>query len=164
MTEIIIFAVAVVLHECGHIIAAGLLGAKLVSIRSGGIGAVMSYDFSVCSYVREAVVHLAGPLLSLLSAIAVGMMYGNQAYYLCGVSATLAIVNLLPIRGFDGGGVMKCILSRFLMPDTAWRICRVLSAGGIIILWMAVLWIEMRCNGNLALIVFVLFIMMGQIK
>ncbi|MBE6626166.1 MAG: hypothetical protein E7628_03145 [Ruminococcaceae bacterium] len=164
MTEIIIFAVAVVLHECGHIAAAGIFGVRLVSLRSRGIGAVMSYDFSTCSYLREAAVHLSGPLLNLLSALTAVIMYGSRAYYFCGISLTLALVNLLPIKGFDGGGVARCILSRLFMPDTAWRICGVLSAVGIIIMWTAVLWVELRCGGNLALMIFVLVIMTGQLK
>ena len=164
MTEVLLFVVAVALHECGHIIAAGLCGVKLVSLKSRGIGAVMSYDFSECSYFREAAVHFSGTLLNLLSAFSAVIMYGSRAHYFCGVSVTLACVNLLPIKGFDGGGVARCILSRLFMPDSAWRICRVLSALGIIIMWTAVLWIEMRCGGNLALMIFVLFVMIGQLK
>lgn len=164
MADILLFLIAAVLHECGHIIMAGVLGVKLVTLRLRGIGAVMQFDFSSCCYLCEAAVHFAGALMNILSSCLAVIMWGSSAYYFCGISLTLAFVNLLPIRGFDGGGIVCCTIARFLMPDIAWRICSILSLIGIITLWTAVLWIELRCGGNLTLIIFALCIIIGQLK
>ncbi len=164
MREILLLVVALVLHECGHLLVAGILGVPLVSFDPVSVGAVMTFDFSKKSYITEALVHIGGCAFGILSALIVCLMCGGVANYFVGMSLTLAFVNLLPISGFDGGGAIRCILSKFFMPDTVWNVCRMLSFISVICLWTAVLWIELRTGGNLALIVFVLFVMIGQMK
>ena len=164
MTEVLQFVIAFLIHESGHFISAGLLGVPLVSFTPVSIGAVMSFDFSNKSYISEAIVHASGSALGIAFALLSFFIIGERATYFLGISITLSAVNLLPIIGFDGGGITKCLLSRLFLPDNAWRICKAISIISIVILWTAVLWIELRTDGNMALMVFILSLLVGMIK
>lgn len=164
MRELLLFAVSIIIHEIGHIIAALILGIPVTSFDIRALGGVFTFDFSRSGYVKESIVHFSGPFFGLLVLCLAYLLYGERAYFFAGVSVSLSLVNLLPIEGFDGGGIIRSILSLFLLPDTVWRICRVASVIGVIALWMAVIWVELRVDGNLGLMVFVVGIMLGQMK
>lgn len=162
MNELFALTAALFLHELGHLAAAKILGIPLVRFRLSPMGGVMSFDFSRSTYGREAAVHFAGPLAGLLSA-AVGWLILHD-FFFTGISVTLACVNLLPIRGLDGGGILSCLLNRFLSPETAWHIAEICSVGGILLLWTAVLWIELRVTANMGLLAFAVVLLLNHTK
>lgn len=159
MTETLLFLTAVFLHELGHILCARLLGIPLNGCSVRPCGALLTFDFSRTSYRREGCVHLAGAGMGLLTAAAALWIFGNKAEYFAGVSVVLAAVNLLPVRGFDGGGVLHCLLSSVLPPETSDGICRTVSLVVLLLLWTAVLWVELRVRADVAMLCFVLYIM-----
>ena len=108
--------------------------------------------------------HLSGALLGIVTALIACLFFEDEAHLFAGISIILAAVNLLPVDSFDGGGVTRCILSLFLLPDTVWKICRIISFLGVLVLMTAVIWTEMRVDGNIGLMVFVISIMLGQMK
>ena len=156
MTETFSLAAALLLHEAGHLGAARLCGIPLRSCELRLTGAALTFDFSRSGYGREALVHLGGPLSGIASAASALLFFGGRAATFAGLSAVLSLVNLLPVEGLDGGGVLLCLLNRFLPPDAAWRIGKTLSALGILALWTAVLWMELRVRANLSLLLFML--------
>ncbi|MBQ8186002.1 MAG: hypothetical protein IJ037_03925 [Clostridia bacterium] len=162
MNELLALMAALVIHELGHLAAAKILGVPLVRFRLSPMGGVMSFDFSHSTYGREAAVHLAGPFAGILSA-AVGW-FVLRDFFFTGISVTLACVNLLPVIGLDGGGMLSCLLNRFLTPEQAWRISENCSVGGILLLWTAVLWIELRVTANMGLLAFAVFLLLNQTK
>ncbi len=153
MNGIISFAFAVILHELGHITAAKLLGIRKISFIPCGLGAVLTFDFSGCGYIRESVVHLSGGIMGLVTAAAGYIIFGDRAVLFCGISVLLAVLNWLPIEGLDGSASMKAILSIRLMPDTVCRIAAVISSITTVLLWIAVLWIELRIRANFSCII-----------
>ncbi len=162
MNELIALASALMIHELGHFLAAKILGIPLVRFRPDPMGGIMTFDFSRSTYGREAAVHFSGPAAGLISG-AMGWMILTDPFF-TGISVVLACVNLLPIRGLDGGGILRCVLSRFLSPDTAWKICGVCSICGILLLWTAVLWIELRVTANLGLMAFAAALLLNSTK
>ncbi len=160
MTEFFGTVLAVILHEAGHILVAKLFGIRVNSLSLNPIGASLSFDFSSVGYIREGLVHLAGPLFGILCAASTYIFFGSTMHYFFGISTVLSAVNLLPITGFDGGALLKCILSLFFTPDSVSGTCRVVSYIFLIILWAGVLWIELRVGANLSLLAFVLFFML----
>lgn len=162
MSELFALICAIVIHELGHLGAARILGIPLVRFRLNPLGGVLTFDFSRISYGREAAVHLSGPLAGLVSG-AVGGMLAKDCFF-TGISVVLACVNLLPIRGLDGGGILRCVLSRFCNPDTVWRIGEICSVTGVLLLWSAVLWIELRVTANLGLMAFAAMLLLKETK
>ncbi len=89
-------------------------------------------------------------------------IFGERAEYFSGISVVLAVVNLLPVRGFDGGGVLHCLLSAVFPPEWSDKICRRVSLLMTLLLWTAVLWVELRVRADVYLLCFVLYIMIFQ--
>lgn len=159
MKEGLLFLLAAVLHELGHIFCARLLGIPLTGCSVRPCGALLTFDFSRTSYLREGCVHLAGAGTGLITAAATVWIFGEKAACFSGISAVLAVVNLLPIRGFDGGGGLQCLLSAVFPPETSEKICRTVSVIVILLLWTAVLWVELRMRADVYLLCFVLYVM-----
>ena len=154
MTLIVLLA-AIAVHELGHLAAAGLAG---VNTFSGGIcasGLRLSFDFSHVGYAAEALVHAGGSIAGVVTALTASLLPWRAALSYSGISLTLAALNLLPLSSFDGGALLSSVLSQFLMPDTAWRVCRVISALTLAVLWIAALWVELRIGANMVLLGFV---------
>lgn len=162
MTEFLWFLTAVLLHELGHILCARLLGIPLNGCSVRPCGALLTFDFSRTSYFREGCVHLAGAGTGILSAVLALRSFGEPAEIFSGISVVLAAVNLLPVRGFDGGGVLHCLLSAVLPPELSEKICRTVSLIVLLLLWTAVLWVELRVRADAAMLCFVLYVMIFQ--
>lgn len=161
MRELLLLLTAAVLHELGHILCASLLKIPFSGLSMRPCGAVMTFDFSGASYGREMCVHLAGPGTGILSAVCALLAFGEKAAYFAGLSVWLAVLNLLPVQGFDGGGVLACLMSMFLPPAQGFRICRAVSFVTVLLLWTAVLWIELRVRAELTLLLFILYIVIS---
>ncbi len=162
MKEGFLFLIAALLHELGHILCARLLGIPLIGCSVRPCGAFLNFDFSRTSYRREGCVHLAGAGMGLIAAAAALWIFGEEAEYFIGISVVLAAVNLLPMRGFDGGGVLHCLLSAVVSPEKGDRICRAVSLLVTLLLWTAVLWVELRVRADAAILCFVLYVVIFQ--
>ena len=78
-----------VFHECGHIFALYLFGAKIECLTLSCCGAALKYENRISPW-QEAFVALAGPAVNLV----------------------LFILNMLPIYPLDGGRALKIFLPR----------------------------------------------------
>lgn len=128
------------------------------------MGGVFTFDFSRTSFLREILIHLSGSLCGLLSAAAAYLLFRESALFFAGVSVSLSLVNLLPISGFDGGGILFSILSLFLLPDDSYKICGIVSLAASAVLWAAVIWTELKLGVNLGLICFSLTVLLSQLR
>jgi len=157
-----VFLIAAFVHEAGHFLTARILGIPVLAFRPTGSGAVMTFDFSGTTYLREAMVHLAGALFGMLTAVLARWILGARANFCLGITAVLSLVNLLPIAGMDGGGVLRCVLSCLFQLERTEKICRIVSLSALLLLWTAVLWAEMRTAANFSLLFFVIGLMLAN--
>ena len=98
---------AAVIHELGHILAAKLCGVRSWRFGLKAGGALITFDFSRLTYMSEVLVHLAGPAFGVMAALFSVIFFGARAEYFAGASLSMALVNLLPVSGFDGGGIFS---------------------------------------------------------
>jgi len=152
---------AVFVHECGHLLTARLLGVPLRGFRLTPLGALMGFDFSHVPYWKEAVVHLAGAAFGMGAAMLSRAVLGSRADTFLGISLCLSFVNLLPLEGLDGGGVLWALLSWHVDPAAVYRWSRAVSLLVLLLFWVAVVWIEMRIGTNLGLLLFAVGLMLG---
>jgi len=93
---------AMAIHECGHLLAAGVLRLRIksVALRWKGLCTVREAG----SPMKNLLVSLAGPLvnLALISTWSVSPTFGIAN--LC-----FAFFNILPIEGSDGDRALKCL-------------------------------------------------------
>lgn len=154
---------AAVIHECGHILAAKLCGVRSWRFGLKAGGALITFDFSRLTYMREVFVHIAGPAFGVMSAFLSVILFGERAVYFAGVSLSMAFVNLLPVSGFDGGGIFSALLSMFCLPDVSYRICRAVSFCTSAVLWTGVVLFEIKYGANIGLLAFTLVLCMKNL-
>lgn len=153
---------AAVIHECGHLFAARLLKIELRSLDIGPLGATIRTRGSLISYGREWLLCAAGPAANLASGAAAYMIFhgserftpGGTAFGFCSVSLMLALLNLLPVEGFDGGRMLYAAVVSLAGPRAARGLlsfCSVISLCG---LWMLSVYLLLRWGASLSLFIF----------
>ena len=100
------------LHELGHWAAIRLLGGGVSRLRISLTGAQLDLSAPL-SPGRMLVAALAGPGANLLTAAlalwGAGRGFGPGLYFFAALSLGLALFNLIPAQGLDGGWVLRSI-------------------------------------------------------
>lgn len=157
---------AFIIHEGGHVAAAKLLRVRLQSVKGGFCGIRMKYDFSCVRPWREIAVCMAGSFFGILAAVLsifLGLASYNWGLYFIMSSASLSAVNILPVRGLDGGSILMCILETSFLPETAWSISKKISAVTSIAFWLISLWIQLRVGINLSMLLLSLYFLYSSV-
>ncbi|BAZ42864.1 peptidase M50 [Calothrix sp. NIES-4101] len=128
--SLVIFALAIMLHEVGHVIAMKLCGYRDTSILFlPFLGAVATarekYDATLA---QSIFVLLAGPLPGLILGICLGITsasFGNPFLIkeVAGILISLNLINLMPIYPLDGGKIANLLIfSKFAYSDILFRL------------------------------------------
>lgn len=109
-TAALALLLAALAHECGHMLAAHLLGIRLRLLELDLAGARLYPARAIPSYRDEGLLAAAGPAASLLAAL---LFPFKGAFFVAFRTAALsqALFNLLPIDGFDGGRMLSALLA-----------------------------------------------------
>ena len=111
---LLLFWMAAVLHELGHLLALYLLGGRVNRFCFRLSGGELQYDGKHLSYGREILLALAGPGINFLCAWLCGWLaaFGHREllYQFSGCHLVLAFFNLLPALPLDGGRVLQNLL------------------------------------------------------
>jgi len=175
-----VFAIfgCIILHECGHALAARRYGIGTRDITILPIGGLARLDRMPEEPMREIVVALAGPLVNVAIALVLGAillatrgadgilaaesvegadpLQGNFLPALLAVNVLLVAFNLLPAFPMDGGRVLRGILGVRLDHATATRIAA--AVGQVVAVGFAVLGLMI---GNPFLLFIALFVFIG---
>ena len=144
---------AVLIHEGGHLFAARRMHRHPSGVSADTVGIRLWFDGTPLSYPEEILLCAAGPLANLLS-IPFALPFCAENPFFLSVSLALALLNLLPIEGFDGGRILSATLSLFLTPTRADRICEACSFLFLFTLWCASVYLLMRTGNELSLFFF----------
>ena len=151
---------AAAIHELGHVIAARICKIPLKEMKLGIFGASISPCNSFLPYKKESFLAAAGPitngicvLLGLFSPLKA--LQGNDFFELfIFASAFLGILNLLPIKDFDGGRILYCVISYKLSPYTADTVLKTTSFILIFSLWILSVYLLLKLSATLSLFIF----------
>ena len=154
-----LFSLAAVLaalcHELGHLLAARILGIGFREFRVGLYGAGLEPSGELFSYGQEILLCLAGPLTNLTLALLLWKMpHPLFVSHFIFSSLALGILNLLPIRGFDGGRTLQALLLFFFPPRTVRGILNLLSFLFVFLLWSFSVFCLLRIAATLSLFIF----------
>lgn len=148
--------IAVLIHEAAHIAAGKLCRVNFQSVKLSSLGAKLSLTNVFLPYPTEIFICASGPVANIATTILVSWLFpGNKPLeYLSGVSIALALLNLLPIEGFDGGGIAKHTISLIASVDTAEKTLNILSFSALFCLWCVSVYIMMRAGKSLSLFLY----------
>lgn len=118
---------AAILHECGHLFVLYLLGGRVERAEILPFGGEIVAGGRTFSYGESALLSFSGAAVNLVCALPLLFSDGrmpNVFLTFSGCSLGLALFNLLPVRGLDGGEILSDILLFFFSPGT---VCRVMN-------------------------------------
>ncbi len=95
-------------HELGHLIVMLLLGVKPLEVTVGFMNFNICYNKLKTSYKVDIFISMAGIVFNLIFG-AVSYFAGNTNLFV--TNCVLAVVNLIPIKGLDGGNIINSIIS-----------------------------------------------------
>lgn len=111
---LLLFWLAAILHELGHLAALRLLRGRVEALHFRLSGAEICYRGTGISYGGEVLLALAGPGMNLLWAAVLALAsrwYPEDLLYrFIGCHLVLALFNLLPALPLDGGRVLQSAL------------------------------------------------------
>ena len=147
---------AAFLHECGHLAAARILHIPWQSLRLDLLGARREVGGRMLSAGEEWLLSLAGPLSSLAFAALASPLWqlSSAARLFSGASLLLGLLNLLPIRGFDGGRMLECFVGSHLGVRATHTLTTAVSGGFLFLLWAVASYFLLRVGNGLALFCF----------
>ena len=112
---------ALLLHECGHLLAAKWKNIKIEFIEITPYGGVISAsELSCTSSLSGFLVAAAGPLFSFIGCfISLCLVRWNLASFLFAQqffksNLLLLLINILPVLPMDGGRMLRAILCRYI--------------------------------------------------
>ena len=127
------FLSAILLHECGHMIALCLFRAKLVSARVTPFGMTLTHT-PLSSPCKNAAVALSGPLFGIIGYIV--SHYSGHFPLFSMISLYLSLFNLIPIASLDGNRILRSLLEIFFAPHTSDCCSLFISKLSLLSLWL----------------------------
>lgn len=120
----VLFLGSILAHELGHALVARSRGVAVDGITLWLLGGVAKFAGEATRPRDEAVIALAGPLISLTAGLAFGVvafvviaLTGEMVTlatavlgWLAAINAVVAVFNLLPAAPLDGGRVLRAVL------------------------------------------------------
>ncbi len=136
------------LHEWGHYGMAQLLRVRVEWIKVYPFGADMRLSPGLHSYGADLLIALAGAAVNLLLA-GIGSALHMDILVACNV--LLAVVNLLPVAGLDGGVILLAVVGS--RGGRGEGILRATSFVCLFLLWLAAVYILFVTDGDPSLFV-----------
>lgn len=176
---LLVYICAAAIHEFGHIAAARVLGIKIKDISFDYSGLRLAIDEHLTPYSSEIWLAASGPLSNLLASCVV-MIFVNQSNRelltmleaardfadggspsllgICGffivASCVQATINILPVKTFDGGRIIQCMLARTFDENVSNTVLSITSAIFLFILWTTSLYLMLRISSGLGMYIF----------
>lgn len=149
-------ALALLVHELGHIIMLNLYDIKIKELTVSAIGGVMRTNINENSRIWvEFLIYLMGPLLNLvLGLICLYLNYKLFAY----INLSLFLFNILPIYPLDGYYISLAFVSSLSTYKKSLIILKILSTT------FCIIFILFSLHLNLYLVILSLYILILNIK
>jgi Zn-dependent protease len=152
-----LFFLSVLIHEGGHLLAMALLGSGIRGMKFSLSGISLYADTDWLPYRKEAILHLAGPLAGGIACVMTLFLIRRQMtpyrLYFFFTNALLTLLNLVPMKGLDGYGVLLSLSSLAHSREEAERRCFAIHRIALFFLFgIALLFLKAFRNPSLLLL------------
>ncbi len=144
------------IHELGHLLAAKFLRVRMDVLRLDFMGARLDASGRFLTYGEEWILCAAGPIFSLLFSAALAPLWSIGFFWVqisC-ASLLLGLLNLCPIKGFDGGKMLCSALSYFGGERLGESVLRWTSILFVLLLWGVAVYFLLKVGDGLSLFCF----------
>lgn len=151
-------------HELAHILAIRRVNGRISAVTFKAFRICIELPNNLISYRDEIWIAFAGPLTNLCilgCTLLVCLFYKSfpGAIFLCATNLALFLLNMLPVEFLDGGRMLKSWLLTQMEPDTAERICGVISGACIFPLLAGGILLLSKTGYNLSLLVIAVYLL-----
>ena len=157
---------AVFIHETGHMITAKLLKIPFLEVSITPFGICLRYDMSAVDTASAVAVYLSGSFVSTALGTVVlryTSPYNKAIFAFALISLTLGLVNLMPVKGLDGGCAFECLLSARICPDTAYKVTKAVSDVFVFIFWFCTLYVSLTEGINISMITLSVYLILASL-
>lgn len=163
-------ALAVLIHETGHLIFARILKIKISTLTLSLLGARIKAEGHM-SYSDEFLLALGGPLagfIGYLLTVGISVKLSDSPAVVrfiapfCAISLCLTIFNLLPLETLDGGRMLSSLLHCILPLNIADFITSLTGFLVILSLWLLSVYIIIKSSGGVPMLLFCSFFFAKQ--
>ena len=164
---LVLTALAVAVHELGHLAAAKAAHVPFVRGRGSLVGLSFKFDFSAASYFKEFSVCAAGALANLAACALSFLIFRERGTYFAFFifsNLSLALFNLLPISPLDGEGMIRSLLCLVVSADTAERIVSFVSAAFSLAFFVFCVYVQMKVGVNFSLMFISVYLLYNAAK
>ncbi len=161
----IITIVAAIVHEGGHIFCILWQRGK-INLR-GVLSGFRIKSGGVTTYRGEILTYLSGPLANLILATLSALFIptcGDVAAYISLTNFATALSNLLPIKGYDGYGILRAVLQKYELSERVLHLSECLSGGATFLFCLISLYLIDRIGGGYWIFAVFFFSMIGCIN
>ena len=116
---------AAMLHEMGHLLTLRLFGITVEGIHFTAFGVKIQADTRFLSYGKDLICTLSGPMMNITASFLLSRMV--KCYLFAGANLLQGCFNLLPMTGLDGARALHLLVSWWVDPMCADRVCRVVE-------------------------------------
>ena len=149
---------SILLHEAGHLCVMAIFGIGIESVTLLPVGIDIKRRQKYISYPKELILALAGIAVNL-SVFFIFRKYEFFAY----TNLLYALINLIPIKGLDGGNALEAFLLSVCEYERAERTARAVSFVFLVFLWMLGVYILFVLNGNISIFALSVFLFISTI-
>lgn len=143
-------------HEFAHISAMKIFGARIIRISVYPCGADIKADTSHLTYRSEISVFISGPLASLLLSLIAFVFYhfsgGAYILFFAVSNFMFFFVNILPVKGLDGGRALEAFFYAKYDLSFAQKVCDTLSTFAFAMLCILALLMLFLSGYNISLV------------
>jgi Zn-dependent protease len=111
VAAVVAMVASVLLHEAGHVLMAQALGFHVTQVHLSVMGATTVYEADHRTAHERVLVAAAGPAVSVALAVVFALI-GGPWEELAALNLLVALLNLIPIPGFDGWDVIAGMFGR----------------------------------------------------
>lgn len=125
----LIFYSSVLIHEIAHIVVALIINVDVTELWLMPIGVCAVYKENI-SIVKENIISIAGPIMSLILAIF------SKDKFISSVNLVIMILNLIPIYPLDGGRLQKNFFIKKFSYEKGIKVSQFISDFFIVVLFI----------------------------
>lgn len=155
---------AVLIHEIGHLFAMWLLECSPKSIRL--IPASVQITRSITTvYRNDILIALAGPVINILLFCVLYLNFitykNTTVLYYAGINLIVALFNLMPVSGLDGGTVLFSIIAKKHDVNRAMLTLRIITLAIAVILLSFAIALTIKGNFNISIYIVAIYLLMS---
>ena len=141
---------AAILHEAAHIAAAAICREKIESVNIYPFGAEINIKGGISTYRNDLFVSSAGVMANIFLFLMFFAVDNLYCKFFAAANLVLATVNLIPVKGLDGGRIAESLLYMFLEYELASRIYIWLTYASMGLLAAVAVAAVMLCDYNVS--------------